>query len=415
MTKADPGSAKEPGPKAVKAKKTTAKRRPRAKKASIGHAFITGYPGFIGKRLTRRILRQFPRAKITVLVQEKFFEEASAIVDGMPPRQADRITVLMGDVAKLDLGLSGLEVESLKTSITHLFHLAAVQYLGVGSGEMQRVNVGGTRNVLTLAREFSNLERLVHFSSCYVSGDRIGVITEDELDVGQGFRNAYEESKFQAEILARRAMRDLPVTVVRPSIVVGDSKTGAIDRFDGIYGLGIFVVTSPIRVPIPLPGDCTAPLNLIPVDYLTKAVLALALDKRSAGKTYHLVDPNPLSSRHVYNFIAEKTGRKPSRISVNYALARRVLRLPFIERFSRPHAQAIDYLNHLAIYNSANTLSHLEGTGVLCPRFDTYGERLVTFVARSLALQQGPRQILRGRKDAPVLDLPQPNDSDEAH
>lgn len=374
------GSADDRSKKAMRNGATRLSRNARPR---FGHVFLTGYPGFIGKRLARRVLEVDRRARLTLLVQEKFKADAEAYLRALPAGQSDRVQVLIGDVAKMDLGLSGPEIEELTSSVTHIFHLAAVQYLGAPREEHERVNVGGTRHMLMLAREMQKLERFVHFSTVFVSGDREGVITEDELDEGQGFRNAYEETKFKAEKLVRAAMDALPITVLRPSIVVGHSETGEIDRFDGIYGMGILLVTSPISVPLPLPGEGKAPLHVVPVDFVTKAAVELALDPDAVGKTFHLVDPNPLSSRRVYELIAERAGKKLPRVRLSYSMARRLLRFPLLERISpvRVQAQTIDYLNHFAIYNSANTLQHLEGTGILCPRFDTYVDNLIRYVA----------------------------------
>src|SRR5207248_4237434 len=123
---------------------------------------------------------------------------------------------------------------------------------------MRRLNLTGTQAVLELAIDCRNLRRFRHVSTVFVSGDRVGVVAEDELACGQAFRNAYEESKFEAELLVRRAMGQIPATVLRPSIVVGDTKTGEIDRFEGPYALAILLVTSPLQVPVPLPGDGVA-------------------------------------------------------------------------------------------------------------------------------------------------------------
>jgi len=366
----------------------------------ISHALVTGYPGFIGRRLAHRLLEEHRSAQVTLLVQEKFKERAEAELAELPHAQRRRAHLLVGDVAKMDLGLSGPEIEALTKNVSHVFHLAAVQYLGIGESEAYRVNVGGTRNMLMLAREMEQLKRFVHFSSCYVSGDRIGVITEDELDLGQTFRNSYERTKFEAERLVRTYVDSLPITILRPSIVVGHSETGENDRFDGIYGMGILVVTSPISIPLPLPGDGVAPLNVVPVDFVTKAALKLATMRETEGKTFHLVDPNPLSSRHVYELIATKVGKRIPRVRISYGLTRRLLRMPLIEKFSRTPAQALDYLNHLAIYNCSNTLTYLEGTGILCPRIDTYVDRLMSFVKSQLKQEEGKEQrLIRARKD----------------
>lgn len=354
---------------------------PGAKRAGM-HALITGYPGFISKRLLRRLLTDLPRARFTLLVEENRRGEAEADVASLGDK-AKRVRMATGDVSRMDLGLAGLEIDALQ-DVTHIFHLAAVQRVDAPPEILEAVNVTGVRNVLALAKELARLERVVHFSSCLVSGDREGVITEDELDVGQRFHTFYEETKLRGEKLMRAAMKDLPITVVRPSIVVGSSDTGEIDRFDGVYALAILVVASPVSVPLPLPGPGTAPLNLVPVDFVTKAVARLALDPRAKGGTFHIVDPNPLSARHVYELIAKRAGKKVPSGTLTSSLAARVLKLPGISRLSRGRLPQLSAFDRFVVYNCSATLSLLDGTGVACPRFDTYVDKLMGFVTDSM-------------------------------
>lgn len=342
-----------------------------------GRYFVTGFPGFIGRRLVEHIAEADPHGKIFLLVQPKFLKEAQRTAEKI--RGGAELEILSGDVVDMHLGLSGEEYGRLSGEVTDIFHLAAISYLGVPKETAWRANVDGTRNVIELARDCANLRRLNHFSTCYVSGDRLGVIAEDELDRGQTFRNAYEETKFQAEKLLARAAQDLPVSIYRPSSVVGDSSTGEIDRFDGPYYLGILLVMSPLVVPLPLPGNGVAPLNVVPVDFLVKAVWALSRDPRAAGRTFHLVDPNPMSARRVYELIAEKTQRKLPKFNLSAKAADVVLRLPVLEKLARPQRAAIAYVNHLAIYNCHNTLELLDGTGIRCPPLGTYLDKLVDF------------------------------------
>jgi thioester reductase-like protein len=349
----------------------------------LQEVLLTGYPGFIGKRLSRELLRRHPKAKLICLVEESYLKSANATLESLAPTQQNRVRLLAGDVSKLHLGLSGKELKSLD-EVTHIFHLAANHSFNASADLMERTNFDGTRHMLHLAKSMPKLKRLIHFSTCYVSGNRRGVITETELKENQAFRNSYEETKYLAECLVEKAKKDLPITIIRPSIVVGDSKTGVIDHFDGIYTLGIALATSPVTVPIPLPGEGIAPLNLVPVDFVTRATVALATDKRSLSHTYHLVDPNPLSSRHVYKLIAQKAGKRLAERSLNYKWVKRLLRVPGLQNITGMHAQAIDYINHLAIYNCSHTLAHLEGTGIMCPHFETYIDKLMKYASRSL-------------------------------
>lgn len=352
-----------------------------------GTYFITGYPGFIGKRLVQYIAGHDPRGRIYLLVQPKFLKEARRYAGKV---SGATIELLTGDIVDMHLGLSGQEYQRLCRTVTDVFHLAAISYLGTPKELAHRVNVDGTRNVLELAKDCERLRRLNHFSTCYVSGDRVGVIAEDELEAGQSFRNAYEETKFQAEKLVQRAAKSLPVTIYRPSSVVGDSKTGEIDRFEGPYYLGILLVMSPLVMPLPLPGDGVAPLNVVPVDYLVAAVWTLSRDPRSEGRTLHLVDPNPMSARRAYQLIAEAANRRLPRFTLSAKAADVMLRLPVLEKLARPQRAAINYVNHLAVYNCRNTLELLDGTGIRCPALSTYLDKLVAYV----------REYYRKRREA---------------
>lgn len=340
------------------------------------HAFVTGYPGFIGKRLVRHLAERNPDGRVSLLVQPKFVKEATAYASRLP---GARVEVLAGDIVDMHLGLSGTEYRQLTATATHLFHLAAISYLGMPRAVARRVNVDGTRNVLEMAKDCPTLERLVHFSTCYVSGDRVGVIAEDELDVGQSFRNVYEETRFEAEKLARAAMAELPITIVRPSTVVGDSRTGEIDRFEGPYYLGMLLVLSPLVMPLPLPGNGVAPLNVIPADFAVEATWALTQNPRAVGKTVHLVDPNPMSARRVYELIAERANRRLPRFTLPARATDFFLRLPGVEKLARPQRAAIQYVNHLALYNASTALELLDGTGVRCPPLESYLDKLIDF------------------------------------
>ena len=390
-------AVRERAPRATAKSNGSATKAVAAEAGLLRHALVTGYPGFIAKRLVRVLLNDFPRARLTVLVQERFRHDAEVEIGRLASPQQRRITLAIGDVTKMDLGLSGPEIEALTHDVTHVFHLAASQSLGVTREEAEAVNVGGVRNVLAVAREMPALARLVHFSTCYVSGAREGVVAEDELDVGQSFRNPYEETKCRAEKLMRTAMTDLPITVVRPSIVIGNSEPDSTDRLDGIYAMGILVVTSPITVPLPLPGVGSAPLPLVPIDFVVRATLVLALGEKAAGGTFHLVDPNPLSARHVYELVAKRAGRRLGRLSRRASLLTKVMRLPIFQRFSREQAQALDILDQLTFYNCAQTQTLLEGRGIACPRLDTYVDDVMRFVSGALKRER------RGRRSSAAL------------
>ena len=365
------------------------------------HHLITGFPAFLARRLVQQIVSSDPDAQLTLLVSPTLLKESQPQISALRSAQ---LQVLTGDIVDMHLGLSGEEYQRICDEVTDIFHVGELSDLSVPREMIWRANVEGTRNIIELARDCTRLHRLNHYSSCYVSGERIGVIAEDELDLGQSFRNAYEETKFHAEKLLQRVNDALPISIYRPSSVVGDSQTGEIDRFEGPYYLGILLAMSPLVVALPLPGDGTAPLNVVPVDFVTKGIWTLSRDPRAAGRTFHLVDPNPMSARRAYEIIAEKEKKRLPRFSVSAKAAEVMLRLPLLEKLSRPHRAAISYVNHLAIYNCRNTLELLDGTGIHCPPLTSYLDKLIAYVQEQYRRRRDEMNEVEDPLDQPLPD-----------
>src|ERR1043165_4603104 len=156
--------------------------------------FITGFPGFIANRLLERLARK--DCDFILLVQPALVSHALAELDHITQPQ---------------LALSGEDLELVQRETRRVFHLAAVYDLAVPHDVAMRVNVGGTRNVVELARSIPNLRQFHHVSTCYVAGKREGVILETELKHDAGYRNFYEESKYLAELEVESAKPDLPI------------------------------------------------------------------------------------------------------------------------------------------------------------------------------------------------------------
>src|SRR5205085_8238851 len=226
----------------------------------------------------------------------------------------DRIEVLEGDIGERGLGLSGDQLSRLRSDVTIAYHLAAIYDLAVPLDIAQRVNVDGTGNVLELCAGCKKLERLNYVSTAYVAGDRTGVVYEHELVLGQHFKNHYESTKFQAEMWVRDAMAEVPVTIYRPAIVVGDSRTGETQKFDGpYYMLRTISRTMKMGGRIPQFGASDAPFNVVPVDFVVDALVAAAADPASVGQTLHLVDPEPITARELMQVLSrEYAGKEPS-------------------------------------------------------------------------------------------------------
>lgn len=342
---------------------------------------VTGFPAFTARRLVDHILARDPAARVSLLVGAAFLDDARTYLAAQPERGA-RVRVIEGDVTAMDLGLAGDELATLAGEATTIHHLAGVYWPGVDRAAARRVNVGGTRGVLELAREAPRLRRLVHWSSATVSGKRKGVILEEELDEGQSFHNVYEETKLEAEKLVRAAMHGLPITIVRPGLIVGDSATGEIDKYDGPYYLMMLIATSAVSLRVPLAGRGTAPLHLVPIDFVIEAAYALSRDERAAGRTFHLTDPNPFAARTVYQRVAELSDGRVPRGLIGGGLARALLRAPGVERLAQVPRHVVEAFDRPCFYNCRGTLELLRGTAIACPSFDRYAEQLIHHVRR---------------------------------
>ncbi len=342
--------------------------------------FVTGFPSYTAKRMILRLLEGSPDEKVYILVQDKLAGDAEEFRDQLPETQRKRLTILEGNVSSMDLGLSGREYRELLADLTNIHHMAAHLHMGASKETIKHVNVGGTRGVLELALECQRLRRFNFWSTVRVSGDRRGVIMEDELDCGQGFLNPYEESKLQAEKIVRSMSRRVPSTIFRPSIIVGDSRTGEVDRFDGPYHLMVLIVDSPLDMRLPLPGTGDGPLHLVPVDYVIEAGYQLSRMDSAISNTYHLVDPSPLSACSVYELVASRAHRKTPRRVLPSGLARAVLQSPVLSRLTGSSRSMLEGFERDVIYNCRNTLNALRHTDVWCPPFDNYIDNLVRYV-----------------------------------
>jgi thioester reductase-like protein len=338
---------------------------------------MTGATGFIGRRLVERILEETPGIGFAFLVQKKFENVVAADIarwKATEPGRDSEMTVHVGDITDPRLGLSVEEYDRLAAEVTEVWHLAAIYDLAVPFDVAKRINVHGTHHVLAFCKACSKLKKLVYFSTSYVSGSRTGLILEPELVEGQSFKNHYESTKFAAEVAVRQAIdAGLPGVIIRPGIVVGDSRTGETDKFDGPYfGMQFVHSLKWLPIPLPRPGASKAEVNLVPIDYLVAATVALAHSKKALGGTYQVVDPAPMPAKELYTEICRLITGKPSMGEVPPALLDATLSVKPISKLLGVPKEVLVYFNHPAKYDSARTLEMLEGTGVTCPDMHDY-------------------------------------------
>jgi len=347
---------------------------------------MTGFPGFLGSALLPRLLARRTDARALAVVQQRHLDTARRRVrdiEAAHPYTRGRIDLVEGDITAPGLGLGDVPHHELG-AVTEVWHLAAVYDLAVPTKLAHRVNVDGTANVLDFCRTRPHLDRLHHVSTCYVSGRHDGVFTEDSLDEGQEFRNHYESTKFESEMLVRKAMADgLPATVYRPGIVVGDSRTGETQKYDGPYFLATFLRRQPRLAVVPQVGPPDrVRFGLVPRDFVVDAMDTLSASTISLGRTYALTDPNPPTIRELVDTFAGILRRRvlwvPLPLRPTLAAVDRV---PGVEWLLGLPAEAVEYFASPTLYDTTNTATDLAGTGVTCPRFADYAERLLAFMA----------------------------------
>ena len=259
--------------------------------------FITGGSGFLGREMILRLLRTDEQVQLALLMRpgrkESAQERVAELMDrlfgkGDAAQYLPRIQAIAGDLTLPDLGINERDRQWLVRSVTHVMHLGASTDFGAPIEISRHYNVEGTRSVLDLcaeAREQGRLERLDYISTAYVAGTKSGQVSESHLMRGQSFANSYEQSKFEAELLVREFANVVPTAIHRPSVVVGNSRTGFTPHFKVLYW--------PLRLLakrlLPFfPVSRKAFLDVVPVDFVADSMHAIMFDPTAIGKTFHL-------------------------------------------------------------------------------------------------------------------------------
>jgi thioester reductase-like protein len=347
----------------------------------VRETLLTGFPGFLASRLLPLLLEDQDRS-VTALAAPFMHSLARRRLEELEERAPwlqGRVRILAADLSDPQL-LDG-PVGSLEPA--DVFHLAAIYRLDVDRSSAMAVNVEGTRRLAELARESGSVWRFHHVSTCYVSGRYAGTFHEKHLEEGQTFNNHYEESKYLAELAVRNTLTGMvPFTIYRPSIVVGDSRTGQTGKYDGPYRLFQWIRAQPGIAVVPrVPGMRDARLNVVPVDFVVRAIAALSRRRDTRGRTLHLADPDPLPVRDFLRVSGRSLGKAVLPIPTPPGAARMFMswagRLP---GFPRIPGESLAYLSHPTHYGMAATLPLLEEVGILPPPFRDYAERIVSYM-----------------------------------
>lgn len=353
--------------------------------ADLDSIFMTGFPGFLCRRLLRELAQGRPTSRFTLLVEARFVERADQRLEEMDselPGLVDRCTVVVGDIVEPGLGMTARDLAKTRRETRQIWHLAALYNLAVSEEIAYRVNVLGTINVLDFAESCDDLARLLYISTCYVAGQRTGRIREVELDEGQGFKNHYESTKFWAEVEVQKRWRRIPTTIFRPAIVVGDTTTGRTDKYDGPYYMIQLLMRLPQGVPLPNIGRGVARVNIVPVDFLVAAMVSLAAHDDAVGEVFQLADPNPMTANDLLALMLDTLGRPSAVGSIPSLLADVALRSRRLAKFAQVPREMVAYFSHEATYDTSNTDLFLSGTPLRCPPLSSYLDVLIDYVKR---------------------------------
>jgi thioester reductase-like protein len=343
--------------------------------------FLTGFPGFIASRLVERLAKS--DTQFFLLVQPQLIDRAMEEIEDIAEATTtplENFVIVEGDITLPDLGISAEDLGTIRAETTDVFHLAAIYDLAIDKGPAVTVNLDGTKNVNAFVRAIKGLRRYNYVSTCYVAGKREGKILETELEHTAGFRNNYEETKYLAEIEVEHLKPEVPLTIFRPSVVVGDSETGETAKYDGIYYLINYLRKAPTILRVMNVGNDEVRLNLVPVDFVVESIAALSKDPAAIGKTIALADPHPLTTAGLFDAIVKNmTGRK-SEFGPPPKITEWFLSKPFSPPITGLPHSAVPYFFISQTYDTSEADKLLKKHAVTCPLFDSYVANLLDFV-----------------------------------
>jgi len=351
--------------------------------------FLTGATGFLGTQLVKELRRSRPDARLALLIRPGRGKSAAERADAIAPQSdRSRVQVIEGDVSLPNCGIDSATYEQLSAETTRIIHSAATVRFDHSLDEARRMNVEGTRKVLDFAAAAPGLRSFAYVGTAYVAGQRTGLIREDELDVGQGYRNTYEQSKTEAEALVRSRLSSLPGVILRPSIIVGDSQTGVTSSFKMMYWpLKIYAR----RLWRTVPGYPDAVLDIVPVDFVAAAVAQLVFNEAALGNTVHLCAGPRASATvaQVANRAAEYFDGLPARYVEPKLFFAAIRPLLFVSLWGRKRRVLIDgrayrdYFTMRMQFDTTNAERLLAPEGICPPPVMAYLDRLFHYCVAS--------------------------------
>jgi NAD(P)-dependent dehydrogenase (short-subunit alcohol dehydrogenase family) len=370
---------------------------------------VTGASGFIGKHLLDALVQR--GETIHCLVRPSSADRFRDLVETRWPSARSQIVMLAGDVGAPHCGLSPDKIKELGNSVKHMFHLAALYDMTAGIEESQKANVDGTRNACRLAE---SLDATLHYaSSTAVAGDFKGFFREDMFDEGQKHKSPYFRTKFLAEKLVREECQTA-YRIYRPGAVVGSSVDGEADKIDGIYYAFKLIQRMRKALPswMPLVGFEGSELHIVPVDYVARAMDAIAHNEEATSNTFHLTDPKPHSFGDALNLLcqAAHAPRFDARVDPRLlklfppGLAALLGAMPAVKTARRElladigiPESVLPYVNWRSSFDTRETEAALAKTDIECPPLENYAWKIWDYWERHMDPDLFKDRTLHGR------------------
>jgi NAD(P)-dependent dehydrogenase (short-subunit alcohol dehydrogenase family) len=358
--------------------------------------FVTGATGFIGRHLVAELLRR-REGEVYVLVRESSREKLDRLIGGWDG--GERVTAVVGELADERLGVGDSFVDEHRGEVEHFFHLAAIYDMTAADEVNERLNVAGTRNAVELANAL-HVGCLHHASSVAITGRFKGLFREDMFDEGQELPSAYHRTKFEAERIAREDSA-VPWRVYRPAVVIGNSRTGEMDKIDGPYYFFKAIQKARSVVPqwFPLVGPELGYTNIVPVDYVAAAMDHIAHQPDLDGQAFHLCAPKSQRSGEVLNTFARSAHGPQLAIRIDKRLTdalpkgvfSMLMALPALKDVRRTlladvgiPEEVIGHVGFSAQFDTRDTERALKGSGIDVPPLDGYADRIWDYWERTL-------------------------------
>lgn len=376
--------------------------------------FITGGTGLVGADIIRRLLRDERVTRVLALVRGDEHSALPRLIDAVQRLEGnaleadllEKLTVVRGDVTRPYFGWKRQEWQARARRVTHIVHSAADVRFHLPLEEARRVNVGGTSEMLAFAEQAAEAGCLRHFayvSTAYVCGDRTGRVPEESDGSVPHFSNSYEQSKWECEQLVRAAMPRIPSTIFRPSIIVGDAGSGRTNAFKALY-VPLRLIARNLLCAVPV-GD--VPLDVVPVDYVSRAICHVLLGGNGAGRTLHLTAGEARSSRASEIALRARTAAglpaAPAAVVAqgNAAAPATVVAPENTDAGARCMQRAAmevlaefaPYLTQARDFDDSNTRAALEGSGITVPAFRNYVDVIIRYCLESCWGKRVPQAV----------------------